>query len=106
MVRKYITMGLLLAVIVSCGYYEGIVQPTPKSYLSFLGNTDNAVAIIDEKITLDLDKELRGSENGKKKVLFQIAPGKHKVIVTKRGQEIVNRIIIVGDGATKEIQVP
>jgi vacuolar-type H+-ATPase subunit F/Vma7 len=106
MMRKCIVISLLLLVIVSCGYYEGVVQPTTKSYLSFQGNTDSAVAIIDEKITLDLDKELRGSENEKKVVLFQVVPGKHKVVVTKKGQEVVNRIIIVGDGATKEIQVP
>ncbi|MEI6314391.1 MAG: hypothetical protein WCO89_05940 [Syntrophus sp. (in: bacteria)] len=106
MSRKWIILVLLLLSIVSCGYYEGVVQPTPKSYLSFMGNTDGAIAAIDETITLDLGKELKGSEDEKKVVLFQIAPGKHKVVVTRAGLEIVNRVIIVGDGATKEIQVP
>ena len=71
-----------------------------------MGNTDGAIAVIDETLTLDLSKELKGSEDEKKIVLFQIAPGKHKVVVTRIGQEIVNRVIIVSDGTTKEILVP
>jgi hypothetical protein len=106
MVRKLIFSGLLLLSIVSCGYYEGVVQPTPKSYLTFIGNTSGAVAVIDEAITLNLDKELQETDGIGKTVLFQIAPGKHKIIVTRLGREVVNRVIIVTDGATKEIQVP
>jgi len=106
MARKWIILVSLLLSIISCGYYEGVVQPTPKSYLSFMGNTDGAIAVIDETLTLDLSKELKGSEDEKKIVLFQIAPGKHKVVVTRIGQEIVNRVIIVSDGTTKEILVP
>jgi hypothetical protein len=104
--KKLIFLGLLLFLIVSCGYYEGVVQPTPRSYMSFVGNVDGATAVIDDAITLNLDKELRGGEGEKKSVLFQITPGKHKVVVTKMGREVVNRVILIGDGATKEIEVP
>lgn len=104
--KKLIFLGILLLLVVSCGYYEGVVQPTPVSYLSFMGNVNGAIANIDDKVTLNLDRELKGSEGEKKSVLFQIAPGKHKVIVIKMGQEVVNRVIIVGDGITKEIEVP
>jgi len=103
---KWLVLGLILLALGGCGYYEGVVQPTPQSYLSFLGNTDGAVAVIDDRTTLNLGQELRGAENEKKTVLFQLAPGKHKVVVTRMGREVVNRIVIVGDGATKEIQVP
>ena len=106
MSRRIIILGFFFLLIISCGYYEGIVQPTPQSYLSFLGNTKNAVVVIDDVTKINLDNELIGSDGQGKSVLFQIAPGKHKVVVTRLGQEIVNRIIIVGDGATKEIQVP
>lgn len=102
--KKLILIGLLLFVLIGCAYYEGVVQPTPMSYLSFFGNIDGAAAVIDDNITLNLDSEKKDSE--KKVVLFQVSPGKHKVVVTKMGQEIVNRIIIIGDNATKEIQVP
>ncbi len=104
--RRLVYVAMLLFLIIGCGYYEGVVQPTPSSYLSFMGNVDGATAIIDDRITLNLDIELRGSEGQKKTILFQITPGKHKVIVTKMGQEVVNRIIIIGDGTTKEIEVP
>ncbi|MBU1182873.1 MAG: hypothetical protein ABIJ52_08885 [Pseudomonadota bacterium] len=106
MARNLILSGLLLLSIVSCGHYEGVVQPTPKSYLAFIGNTRDSVAVIDDVITLNLDKELQETDGREKTVLFQIAPGKHKVIVTRMGREVVNRVIIVADGATKEIQVP
>ena len=92
--------------IIGCGYYEGVVQPTPKSYLSFLGNTNGAVAVIDDTTTISLDRESRGSDEPAKVILYQITPGKHKVVVTKMGQEVVNREVLIGDGATKEIQVP
>lgn len=106
MAKKIILLVLLIFSITSCGYYEGVVQPTPQSYLSFIGNTNGATVIIDDATTLNLDKEFTGAEGEKKAVLFQIPPGKHRIIVTKRGQEVVNRIIIIGDGATKEIHVP
>lgn len=104
--KKLILLVLLFFLIISCGYYEGVVQPTPQSYLSFIGNTSGAIALIDDAITLNLDNELKGGDSEKKVVLFQISPGKHKVVVTRMGQAVVNRIIIVADGATKEIQVP
>lgn len=106
MARRLVIVGFLLFLIIGCGYYEGVVQPTPRSYLSFLGNTSGAIAVIDDVTTINLEKELRGNDGESRVVLFQIAPGKHKVVVTRVGQEIVNRVIIVGDGATKEIQVP
>jgi hypothetical protein len=106
MAKKLTCLCLLLFLIVSCGYYEGVVQPTPRSYISFMGNTDGATAVIDDTITLNLDMELQGDEGKKKPVLFQITPGKHNLIVTKMGQQVVNRVIIIGDGATKEIHVP
>jgi hypothetical protein len=106
MARKLLFSGLLFLSIVSCGYYEGVVQPTPRSYLVFIGNTNGATAVIDGTITLNLDKELLTTDEGAKTILFQVAPGKHKVIVTRMGREIVNRVIILADGATKEIQIP
>ncbi|MDD5168675.1 MAG: hypothetical protein PHN75_07650 [Syntrophales bacterium] len=106
MVRRLMILGLLLFWIIGCGYYEGVVQPTPISFLSFLGNTSGAVATIDDVTTINLDKGLSGNDKEGKVILLQITPGRHKVVVTRMGQEVVNRVIIVGDGATKEIQVP
>ncbi|MBU4078570.1 hypothetical protein KKE85_03120 [Patescibacteria group bacterium] len=106
MARKLILSSLLLLSIISCGYYEGVVQPTPQSYLAFIGNTRGSIAVIDDVITLNLDKELQEADGRGQIVLFQTTPGKHKVIVTRMGREVVNRVIIVANGATQEIQVP
>jgi len=106
MAKRLALAWLLLLSVVSCGYYEGVVQPTPRSYITFIGNLDGALAVIDGAITINIDEErLRTGEAGKA-ILFQIAPGKHKVIVTKAGREVVDRVVIIADGATKEIQIP
>jgi hypothetical protein len=106
MVKKLVFSGLLLLSIVNCGYYEGVVQPTPKSYVVFTGNAAGAVAVIDDAITLDIDREIRKTGEAGKTILFQIASGRHKIIVKRAGTEIVNRVVIIADGATKEIQIP
>jgi Mg-chelatase subunit ChlD len=106
MVKKLVIASLLLLSLVGCGYYEGVVQPTPRSYLAFNGNTAGVVVVVDQNITLNLDKELQTKEGGQGPVLFQIAPGKHTIRATRAGQEIVNRIVIIADGATQEILIP
>jgi len=106
MARKLVLSCLLLLALVSCGYYEGIVQPTPRSYVTFIGNIEGAVAVIDGAITLNIDAELQKTGEAAKTILFQIAPGKHTIIVTKAGSEVVNRVVIIADGATKEIPIP
>jgi hypothetical protein len=106
MAKKLIFSCLLLIAIVGCGYYEGVVQPTPQSYVIFTGNIGTAVAVIDGAITVNIDEERRQTGESSKSILFQIAPGKHKIIVTKAGKEVVNRVVLIADGATKEILIP
>jgi hypothetical protein len=106
MARRLILSGLLLLSLVSCGYYEGVVQPTPKSYVAFTGNTVGASAVIDGAVTLDLDREMMRTEGKDRPILFQIVPGRHRIIVTRMGREVVNRLVIIADGATQEILIP
>jgi len=106
MAKKLALACLLLLSIVGCGYYEGVVQPTPRSYVTFTGNLEGAVAVIDEAITINIAAERLKTGEAGKAILFQIAPGKHRIIVTKAGREVVNRVVIIADGATKEIQIP
>ena len=106
MVKRLSVLFLFLTMIIGCGYYEGVVQPTPKSYLSFSGNTNGSVAVIDDRTTINLDRESQGGDAPAKVILYQITPGKHKIVVTRMGEEVVNREVLIGDGATKEILVP
>jgi len=106
MAKRLALACMLLLSVVSCGYYEGVVQPTPRSYVTFIGNLEGAVAVIDGTITINIDEERLKTGEAGKAILFQVAPGRHKIIVTKTGREVVERVVIIADGATKEIQIP
>jgi hypothetical protein len=97
---------LLSFLVVSCGYHEGVIQPAAKSFVVFVGNANGAVAVIDDAITVDIEKEIQNTGEAGKTVLFQLAPGRHKIIVKKAGTVVVDRIVIIADGSTKEIQIP
>lgn len=97
-------------VLVGCGYQEGIRQPDRQSYIWFSGETKDAVAIIDDnepfkvKHPSSFDSETWEKESGR--TLYQVKPGKHEIVVKKDGQIVVRRYLIIGAGATKEVQIP
>ncbi len=95
------------------GIKEGVVNKEPKSFLWFTGNTQNAIAYIDDLDPIDLNEqssiasnEDENNTNRSAQVHYQISPGKHAVVIKKSGVEIVSRIILLGNGITKEIQIP
>ena len=104
---------ILLALCGGCGLKEGVVQKEPKSFLWFTGNTANAIVYIDDLRPLILDErssnasnEDENNANKKGQVHYEISPGKHTIVVKKSGEEVVNRNILLGNGITKEIQIP
>jgi len=106
-------LGLIfLFLCAGCGLKEGVVSKEPKSYLWFTGDTQNAIAYIDNLDPIDLNEQnsVASNEdentNRRGQVHYQISPGKHTVLIKKSGEEIVNRIILLGNGITKEIQIP
>ncbi len=99
--KKIIFLGLVLLILSGgCGLKEGVVQKEPTSFLWFTGNTQNAIVYIDDLAPITLNEQ-RGSQ-----VHYKISPGKHIIVVKKSGEEIVNRIVLLGNGITKEIQIP
>lgn len=109
--QKIIYLGLVILLLcVGCGLKEGVVQKEPKSYLWFTGNTKNAIVYIDDlsPIILNESHASEGDYNKEKsdKIHYEISPGKHSIIVKKMGEEVVNRIVFLGDGITKEIKIP
>jgi hypothetical protein len=115
MLRKKIIIPyvflFLTVVLFSCGFKQGVEQPDNQSYIWFSGNTKGAVAIIDDNPPFEvaLSYYIRG--DGKKderpgKTLYEVKPGKHNIIVKKGGETVVNRIILINSGATKEIRIP
>lgn len=104
---------VLFIAITGCGsYHEGVVHEAPRSFLWFTGNTHNTFVLIDNGEPFELKKSYHIDEDtgrkveNKKVTHYQIAPGKHNIIVTKGDQVIVNRVIMIGNGMTKEIQIP
>ena len=95
-----------------CGYHEGVVQEDRKSYLWFTGETESAVVILDDIETFELksshyiDKETGERKKSTKLTHYQIAPGKHRLIVKKNDRVVVDRVLIIGNGITREIQIP
>ena len=98
--NKIICLSLVLfGICYGCGLKEGVIQNEAKSYIYFTGDTQNAVAYID-----DLDPiNLNSSSND---VHFEISSGKHNIIVKKSGKEVVNRTLLLGSGITREIRIP
>jgi hypothetical protein len=101
--KRFFYLGLVLLLLCAgCGLTEGVVQKEPKSFLWFTGNTQNAIAYIDDLAPIELENKT----NRTKKLYHEIAPGKHTIIVKRSGEEIVNRNVLLGNGITKEIQIP
>lgn len=104
---------LIMVLFLGCVYKEGIQQPDQNSYIWFSGNTDGSIAIIDNGKPFEIemgfyynDQTETGKVDKKSKTLYQVKPGRHEIIV-KNGSEIrVNRIVLIGSGATKEINIP
>ena len=112
--QKCVYLGLVILLLCGgCGLKEGVVQKEPKSYLWFTGNTKNATVYIDDLRPIILN-ENRGnaSVDGENKtetsdkIHYEISPGKHSIIVKKMGKEVVNRIVFLGNGIIKEIEIP
>jgi hypothetical protein len=97
---KYLLVFVLALFVVGCGYKEGVVQKDSVAHLWFTGSTEQAYVFVDDKEAFVLNS------SGGKLTYYQIAPGKHKIVVKKGNEVVVDRIIIVSDGAIKEIQIP
>jgi len=109
----FIILGLFVILLcVGCGLKEGVVQKEAKSYLWFTGNTEGALVYIDDLKPIELgthyyiDSATGEKIKSNKDIHYEITPGKHRVIVKKMGTKIVNRIVLLGNGIIKEIEIP
>ncbi|MCG8636789.1 MAG: hypothetical protein MI863_23350 [Desulfobacterales bacterium] len=96
---------LLFFFLFGCGLKEGVIQKDARSYLWFTGNTKDAIVLIDDLTPFNLNTA-NEKESGAKTRYYEVAPGKHTIVVTRNNKEIVKRIVLLGDGITKEIQIP
>jgi hypothetical protein len=101
---KYLLAFILACFVTGCGYKEGVIQKDSVAYLWFTGNTEQSLVFLDGKEPFALN-QTGGSEKGKP-TYYQVPPGKHRVVVKKGNEVVVDRVLIVGDGIIKEILVP
>lgn len=98
MKKIILILGLFIFLSFSgCGYKEGTVAATEKSYLYFTGDVSNALVSIDSGEKFNV---ISGQNNQ-----YLIKPGKHLVEVYKDGEIVVKRELYIGDGIAKEIEV-
>lgn len=98
--KTFSFLGLVILLLLGgCGLKEGVVNKEQKSFLLFTGNTKNVTAHIDDLAPFTLKKR-----NGE--IHYQLSSGKHSIIIKRAGVEIVNRNILLGNGITREIQIP
>lgn len=97
---KYLLVFVLALFVTGCGYKEGVVQRDSVAHLWFTGSAEQAYVFLDDKEPFVLN-----SSEGKLSY-YQVTPGKHRIVVKKGTEVVVDRIIIVAEGAIKEIQIP
>lgn len=109
---KYISVLIsisLLITIFGCTYgkREGTIQKDSSSNIRFIGN------VIDAQIQVDNGEKITLSEKGSDRMnafnprkLYQVSPGKHNVKVYRSGEIVVDKLIYVGIGEIKEVNIP
>ncbi len=94
------SLALLLASALSaCGYNEGIRSTEQSSFVYFTGNAHGSSATVGDGKPFIVDK--LGERN-----LYKVASGKQRVVVSRAGVVVVDRIVLLGDGQSKEFNVP
>ena len=92
----------------SCGYQEGVVQRAEQSYLKFTGNWANASVQIDDRrpFTLTVPDPTQSQSPSPTTTLYQLSPGRHRLVVSREGRTVVDRVLILENHATMEVQIP
>lgn len=100
---KIFVVTVLVIITSACSSYNtyssGSTTAEPVSYLYFTGNIENAEVSIDDDPTFIVTK------SGVKQQ-YKVTPGKHTIVVSRQGNIVVKRSVLLGDGHEKEIQIP
>ncbi len=99
---KFFIVAVLLSFTSACSYNtysSGQSTAEPVSYLYFTGNIVGASVVIDDAAAFVVTQA--GSKNQ-----YKVTPGKHVITITKGGNVVVKRSVLLGDGHEKEINIP
>ncbi|MCU7493902.1 MAG: hypothetical protein HF314_03335 [Ignavibacteria bacterium] len=95
--KNFAILVLLMTFLAGCGYNESITIKADKSYLKFVGNTEMIQISIDGGDPFPIDNKID---------LYQTAPGKHEIKITRNSQVVVKRLVFLDNKTTMEIKVP
>jgi len=96
--KIYIGAILLALFLSSCGgYNETVTQKADKSFLKFVGKTEQVSVTIDGGKAFPLNPEIE---------VYQVTPGKHRVTIYRGDKLIVDRNLILDNQTTMEVQIP
>ena len=107
-----LAVALVFVLLTGCGYKEGMIQDEPVSYLRFTGALQGAVVSIDdlqpfEPGEADSSADARNNPSeATGPIHYRVEPGKHRITVRKNGRVVVDRIIMLDNGMTKEVRIP
>lgn len=104
--------ALVFVLLTGCGYKEGVIQDEPVSYFRFTGALQGAVVSIDNLEPFELQKADSSADDKNNHseatgpIHYRVEPGKHRIIIKKNGQVVVDRIIMLDNGVTREVRIP
>ena len=93
---KFFILLLGALLIFACGHQEGTIQKAEKSLIFFSGDLENVKIQIDEL-------EAFAPSYGKH---YQMLPGKHTLMAYRKGNLLLNKVIILENQVTMEIRIP
>ena len=100
---KTLFIFLIISITSACSSYNtyssGQTTTEPVSYLYFSGNIASAEVSIDGAPSFTVTK-------AGPKQQYKVTPGKHTIVITKQGNVVVQRNVLLGDGHEKEINIP
>jgi hypothetical protein len=96
---KLFLLSTLIILGTACGYNSGVKSEASASYLYFTGAAEGVEVSVDNIPAFTVTAT--GIANQ-----YRVAPGKHLIIITRKGQLIVKREILLGDGHEKEFYIP
>lgn len=94
-----------------CGYKESVTTPDRNAFIHFVGDHEGVVAYIDEQGPIDIGPVHFTNTKGERKVKpsdahYEVDPGKHHIKLMRDGEVILERVILLGNHATQDIEIP
>lgn len=100
--RKWSLLVLFSFSLTACGgYKEWVVQRSDEGFLKFVGNVEDVVMSIDGGENFPLKRPADFSE-----ALYKIPSGRHNIKLYRGGNMIVDRIVLIDNGVSREVVVP